>query len=387
MFESALAKATQDLQALVECLRIHAGTRKLVQFVRSNPDGDHADEIVALAKGAPGRVDWQLHDHCAAFTRAYAIYENFVFDLVCDWLACVPRLYGAYERLPTKLLDQHRTGTGSTLQAWREKRGLPTIEIIAQSLWSATTGNEYQLQPVAFLLRGSNLRPDQLTKQFAVVGLPDPMHFIQGNPLIAAFIEDQWGDATTVRSEMQRIVELRNEAAHGPVSEVVGLDETERIMGLLKIVFSALRECAMHCATAVLESEGQAYDLGVVSHRFSFGVNGLKASGARIAAGDEVIVQGAHSCGFTPIHSIEVEHREFKVVNPSKDMQVGLKLREPAPVGSRLIRRAWEFYLDKAGLWRWRHRRADGKNISQSSRGWPQRSDCETNAKKRGWRG
>ena len=47
----------------------------------------------------------------------------------------------------------------------------------------------------------------------------------------------------------------------------------------------------------------------------------------------------------------------------------------------------WEFYQDGSGQWRWRRIAPNGRQVGASTEGYWNRSDCESNARRNGWRG
>ena len=47
----------------------------------------------------------------------------------------------------------------------------------------------------------------------------------------------------------------------------------------------------------------------------------------------------------------------------------------------------WEFYKDSQGKWRWRRTASSGRIVGASSAGYNNKSDCEDNARRMGWRG
>jgi uncharacterized protein YegP (UPF0339 family) len=52
-----------------------------------------------------------------------------------------------------------------------------------------------------------------------------------------------------------------------------------------------------------------------------------------------------------------------------------------------MIQDKWEFYKDADNKWRWRRIAPNGKIIGASSQGHVNKSDCEDNARKNGWKG
>ena len=47
----------------------------------------------------------------------------------------------------------------------------------------------------------------------------------------------------------------------------------------------------------------------------------------------------------------------------------------------------WNFYKDARGDWRWRRTAPNGQVVGASTEGYSNRSDCEANARRNGWRG
>ena len=47
----------------------------------------------------------------------------------------------------------------------------------------------------------------------------------------------------------------------------------------------------------------------------------------------------------------------------------------------------WEFYKDPSGSWRWRRTAANGRIVGSSTQGYTNKSDCEDNARRNGWKG
>jgi len=47
----------------------------------------------------------------------------------------------------------------------------------------------------------------------------------------------------------------------------------------------------------------------------------------------------------------------------------------------------WELYKDGSGEWRWRRTAPNGRIVAASSQGYKNRSDCEDNARRSGYKG
>ena len=47
----------------------------------------------------------------------------------------------------------------------------------------------------------------------------------------------------------------------------------------------------------------------------------------------------------------------------------------------------WKIYKDSQKEWRWERKALNGKIVGASTEGYKNKSDCEANAKRNGWKG
>src|SRR4051812_36175431 len=113
MFSHLTSRLRIDVQTVQRAVAIGDALRNILISHRATlsplsadpPQG--ADEITkaayalaSLVSGAPDKLDWQIYDHCAALTRLYAVYEQYVGDLVGEYVRLLPTLYSKYADLP-----------------------------------------------------------------------------------------------------------------------------------------------------------------------------------------------------------------------------------------------------------------------------------------------
>src|SRR4051794_39207887 len=98
MFSSPINRLRDEVNALKSVLATSEHLRKLLFPVTLVPPPVNSTTTTTTTQPPilvvppetvdPGltRLDWQMFDHCAAFTRLYAIYEQFVTNLISDYL-------------------------------------------------------------------------------------------------------------------------------------------------------------------------------------------------------------------------------------------------------------------------------------------------------------
>src|SRR5206468_11465825 len=100
MFSEFTERLAAEIQTIKAALTTHEALRALLFGVEGMPPETAAaegDRLTGLRASAPPLLPWRIYDHCAAFTRLYAVYERFVFDLATRWIQMLPDLYKNYE--------------------------------------------------------------------------------------------------------------------------------------------------------------------------------------------------------------------------------------------------------------------------------------------------
>src|SRR5216683_2554976 len=121
MFAHLTSQLESEVQTALKVLATNEAMRDLLMSRRDflstlgpqlPADADETIQAVhmlgSLVPEMPGKVDWQVYDHCGAVTRIYAVYERFVSDLVGEYVRMLPKLYGKYSDLPLRVTKQHR---------------------------------------------------------------------------------------------------------------------------------------------------------------------------------------------------------------------------------------------------------------------------------------
>ena len=111
MFQAILETAQKNIDTIRCILKTN---QQLKEIIYSQTEDDNI-LIKKLRESAPKDSEWQVFDHCASVVRLYAIYEQFVEDLIRGWLAIIPKLYPKYADLPNEIRSKHQLGVGKIL--------------------------------------------------------------------------------------------------------------------------------------------------------------------------------------------------------------------------------------------------------------------------------
>jgi len=156
--------------------------------IRESEDPVKLTEIIRVI---PEKNEWQSYEHCAAVTRLYAVYENFVEDLISQWLRSIPQLGTSYSDLDERIKNTHREGVGRLLLDLKKKRyqNLSENDVIKGLFYGVNDNKKYDLIPDAFLLHEQNLRKDELEKLFADAGIANAWMWVNNHISVKQFVE------------------------------------------------------------------------------------------------------------------------------------------------------------------------------------------------------
>ncbi len=129
----------------------------------------------------PDPTLWRVHDHCAAITRLYGIYERFVIQIVGDWLTLLPGLVPDYKSLDENVQTEHRKGVARVLQRLDSAKfkHLTALEVV-RGFYEAVSGSAtYDLLPEAFAIREQNYRSEVLQEILTSVSVVNSWGWIQ----------------------------------------------------------------------------------------------------------------------------------------------------------------------------------------------------------------
>jgi hypothetical protein len=334
MFSASLVQLRKDVETIKRVINVHETARGM--FYAAIGDRDLWWEVRAAA---PQRIEWQTYDHCAAFTRLYAIYSSFVEDLISQYLRFLPVLYPSYRDLPDRVLRQHRLGCAQILQKLGEtgRYGHLTEHELVKSLSSGVIGDwGYTLQRDAFFTERQNYRLEPLGRLLAFVGIQNGATRLSRHPNLLAFCEERQPEATSVESELSRFVQIRNEAAHSQVDEIVSVEEFKEIADFIVILCDSLAEIVQIEVVDRQMKHGRLPEIGTLTKTFKGGHVGiLRAKASSLEVGDGLVVRnGLHQWRIVKILSIQINDQPCESHNCSDGEEVGLRFDKTAKRGS-----------------------------------------------------
>jgi hypothetical protein len=356
MFSSFTKRLLSEVETIKLVLDSHDSMRGLV-FRRNftseeadDPNGRKSDSsaenaIDEIRKAAPSKPSWQVYDHCAAFTRLYAIYEQFIESLISEYLRMLPKLYVQYEELPPKVTTQHRLGIAQILLKLGKDGPYKTLDerAIIKDLSHGLLGNpDYTLLRDAFLIDPQNYRADVVSRLFSYVGFENCWGWVEKHPLMVTFMLLNRDPNETPKTLLHDFVEYRNQASHTLVVDTVATDEIKSIADFVVVLSETLAQLVMKQVVQRKKLFGEVTPVGLVVHKFSNQIVGARMSAGTVVLGDSLIVVEKQACYKVTISSIKIKETAYDRLEVREGEEIGLGLTARTSEGAQLMRLAPE---------------------------------------------
>lgn len=358
MFSSLTASLKAEIDTIKSVLETHDRLRTLLysaerssapaeSATHEDPKPDHSAQSqmpeawIKLKEHQPNKAAWQVYDHCAAFTRLYALYEQFVIDLASEFLKTLPSIYATYHDLPEAVRIQHRLGAGQILLKlgkdgpFKQHDEKNIIQIFSHGF----SGKEgYSLLADAFFVDQQNYRSDIVVKIFSYLGFDDCWSWVANHPAVLDHMEREREEDDTPEKVLSKFVEYRNEAAHSSVDNIVATSDILSDANFILALGKALSELVAKQVIKRKVTLGQIEQIGTVIHNFKGTIVGAKMKPVTIATGDSVMILARQSCYTTKIESIKTQGTPHEQIQLSAGQDIGLKFSHRAKKGAEIYR-------------------------------------------------
>jgi MAE_28990/MAE_18760-like HEPN len=343
MFDKLLKTVIIDIDTVRKTIQINERLRGILLTKDSlaKQELQEKTKFLSLLEVLPIEIGWQVYDHCAAVTRLYAIYEHFVEDLISDWLRLLPELILPYSTLGEKIQNTHREGVGRLLLDLNKNRFQHlSVEKVIQGLFSGVTDTDkYELLPEAFLMHEQNLRKEVLEKLLADTGIENAWKWIVNYRKIKNFVEEVRGSQNTAEGELKQLVDYRNEAAHGSVDQILGIQELLDLCDFVESLCQSLAELVTYQLILQKKSVGQAKLIGTITEWFKQKNAAVaKVKEITLSVGDHLwlVSDSSSYCQVATIETIQINNIPKQQEQIISETEVGLKFDIDAKRGLSL---------------------------------------------------
>lgn len=345
MLVSHMDDLRTQLRAIEDSLQTNDALRELLSTREFQPLAlrtARAKEAALLVKyHALNPTTWRALDHAAAMTSLYAAYERFVYQLLREWLSQLPLLCPRYDDLRQNIHKAHRVGTANIIQKkdHQRYRGLSLTGILRELASAADGVQPYRLLPEAFFSEDDNLRKDPLEALFGRVGFENTWKWIIKHPAVVDFIDNVRGGGNTAEGELAQFINYRNDAAHGNVDTVLGLNAIIGISTFVERLCEAITEFVRHTLLDRYLATGRATTVAEITEVFHHGATGIGTMRAgTIRVHDELALVAEDRCPMTEVLSLRDNDVDRQEVVAAQGQEVGIRLTIHVREGMTLVR-------------------------------------------------
>lgn len=306
-----------------------------------------------LMQPFPSNNDWRRYEHCSVVTRLYAIYENFVEELVSLWLQNLPNLILSYSELNEKFQNKYRAGVGRVLQNLdKQKYHYLSLNDVVRDFYYGLSNlaefeeNQYSLLPEAFLVDiEQNLRKEELEKLLNTIDINDCWKWIEKHEDIRYFIEEIRESENTVEHELKQWIQYRNDAAHSMIQNTwLNKDDLLNLATFAKALCKSLADLLTYRRILLMEEKKKIKNIGTISKWYDNPKAAVaKVKNTKLSVGLNVFLMSSRNqetsiCKLAKIDSIHENDEPKNDVKINDDEQeIGLKFNIEAKIG-------WQIY-------------------------------------------
>ena len=151
MYNAFLQRTQQTISALIRHIHTSDRFRTAVfdNILRCSAATTCFDISIGSNETAPDRIEWRIIDHCAAVTRIYAIFEQFVHEMIREHLSLLQSRI-PFSDLPNAIPPSYRKGIAEILSKKDGPRfGELDLGQLISGYNNALAGQNYTLEPRA----------------------------------------------------------------------------------------------------------------------------------------------------------------------------------------------------------------------------------------------
>ncbi len=211
-----------------------AAVRVVQEFI-----GHH--ETLLVSRDSAERQEMKRYSVSSSVTRLYGIYENFVEAIISDYLDVIPDIC-AFQELSETMRKEYRVGVSHLLNRLDGPRynHLNHSDLIRWYHEALASYRPYRFVSEALTRHDENLRFSVLDSMLKRVQLDDLPSWITHHEAVVALYEAHSPVLNLVESELKNFVQVRNDAAHGSLSNLPGSEELQRHCELVGALIQAL---------------------------------------------------------------------------------------------------------------------------------------------------
>lgn len=333
MYSAFLDKTKDAISALVKHIGTSERFRTALLDGRLKCKAPEAcfESSLGSTEEAPDRTQWRVIDHCAAVTRIYAIYEQFVHEMVREHLSLLQSRL-SFSELPEEIQSSYRLGIAKIL----EKKDGPrfsdlNLGNLIGSYNSALANQQYSLEPRAMIMQEQNLRFPELNRLMAACGVDGVASWLERHSTIRSFFSTEGRVKASAENQMSELIKYRNDAAHGSISvdDLLHVNVLIEFCEFISAVCEALAERVQLAGLCTLKANGHVSERGILNEVLREGMVAIGPMVGNFKVGATVYLCGSNYCLERNVVSIQLNDVSHNEINLDVETELGIMFDLP----------------------------------------------------------
>ena len=281
-------------------------------------------ELLSLPRS--NMIDEKMFRHCSVVGRLYAVYENFVEDLLVYWYTKLP-CYFKHEELNESFKSKYRVGISKLVKDIDKRRykHLVLDHILETYLKGISNNPPWAIVSDALILHETNLRRNELESLFCCTGIDGYWAMLEKSEDIADYIES-YDSETSLEKLIENFVNIRNEAVHGAPDELLGIEELKSWVRFILIVCASMANIIM---LKIIQNQTMLIPdicIGRVIEKFRNNIVVALCKNGKLDLNQDIFAVRPTSIVFAKIISLQVNDRDVETISfDGNEVEVGIK--------------------------------------------------------------
>lgn len=338
MFGAYLHRVTSSLNSVEAHLRTSQAVRDLIAEATN---GRAAAIDLRVVASPPEPTEWKIIDHAAALSRIYAIYEQFVHEVVREYASF---LEGAFDfaNLDPKFLMAYRLGIAAIMQKADHSRysHLSVPGIVSGYANALSGGKPYAILADAVLTHDRNLVMGELAQLLAKCGIDALEVRVSTHPSMVEFFARGNRSNSNSSSELKELVGYRNESAHGglTIGSILGLDELLEYAEFCAVLCHCISEIVQKTVVEQSITQDRAVMFLPAKEVLKRGAVVIGTVEGEFTVGMTLYAVTQGRCVETTVTSLQVDDVDIDGLTTIAPLEIGFGLSIPVKRGCRLVR-------------------------------------------------
>ncbi|MEG1313999.1 MAG: MAE_28990/MAE_18760 family HEPN-like nuclease, partial [Bacilli bacterium] len=276
----------------------------------------------------------------ATVTKIYAILENFINEIISDYLDILSEVK-SFSELSNAIKKEYRIGISHILSKLDQKRYEHLVhEDIVKWYYEATHNiKNYRFVAPALTRQEENYRLEKINTTFNRIDLCDFQSWVSNHTLLKVLFPLNDSIYTTLDSELKDFINLRNDASHGTLTNLEGdnsiLTYTTLIINIIKVITSFFRKTVIN----IKEDKKLINELGNVTELFKkVQANIITCKKDSYLTKDlKVLILNNNECYIETIQSLQDQGINIdEITIPNDNYELGVIFQNSVSINSKI---------------------------------------------------